>query len=681
MIEIVRGEDVDMPEVVVSESMPEVVRGVETYQANAKTVKVSQPKGAKAPVVEMLHERAGTEKVIPFDDAKVASVPAPVSVSSSNEISTNVPSAKVLNVAETLAENATAAAADAPEVVATEQPVPVTASSSPNNLIPSGGEVIAATGPAAAAVKETPDAKEEYSSRVATSQAAVSPPPPASSITSPSTGQGEVKTANGQGFFEKMRRSLISDAYAEEVPPPAPPALPAIDLPEMGVVEELPPAPEGLKDLALPPAGGMEDLELQTTSGPLPEPATIQASAPLPTPQVVLPQENMESPAVQVGSTQMIDHQAPVPDTPKALAESAAQKVLADAQMEALRKQAQTPAAAALPTPTFKAAVTNTAVAPKPVKKAKQLTDIAAPSEGIQHAMPLPVVDVPVKVEPTMQLASNGAPVNNITEPKDQLSPETQTILDNLPDRLQKKSKTKKYKPVSLKREKESAPLDVAEESSELGITVSTRTKPDVDMSYELEKAYNALVAGHTEIAITGYQNVLDAEPYNQDALFGLATAFHRIGRAERARPLYGKLLAINPNHREALNNFLLLMSEEAPNEALLRLKELQSANPYFSPIAAQMALVYEKLGDMSGAVMAMKEAIALESDNLLYRYNLAILYDKMGAWDEAKHLYRYIVEAYERGQDLPGDIVNIKRRLEYITLKANTQKAAMVRP
>ncbi len=133
------------------------------------------------------------------------------------------------------------------------------------------------------------------------------------------------------------------------------------------------------------------------------------------------------------------------------------------------------------------------------------------------------------------------------------------------------------------------------------------------------------------------------------------------------ARPLYGKLLALDPNNRDALNNFLVLLADEAPQEALAQLEKLETKNPGFSPIPAQMAVIYQKLGDSDKASEKMFRAISLAPENLTYRYNLAIMLDRQHKYDEAAKLYRQIIEANQRGDTTPGDITKIEERLTFI--------------
>ncbi len=154
----------------------------------------------------------------------------------------------------------------------------------------------------------------------------------------------------------------------------------------------------------------------------------------------------------------------------------------------------------------------------------------------------------------------------------------------------------------------------------------------------------------------------------NKLGLFGLAATYHRLGQIDMARPLYGKLLAIDPTNRDALNNFLVLLADEAPQEALVQMEKLGERNPGFSPIPAQMAVIYQKLGDTEKATQKMFKATALAPENLTYQYNLAILLDIQKKTGEAAKIYRRLMEAHMRGEIIPGDATEIQERLTFIS-------------
>jgi Tfp pilus assembly protein PilF len=208
---------------------------------------------------------------------------------------------------------------------------------------------------------------------------------------------------------------------------------------------------------------------------------------------------------------------------------------------------------------------------------------------------------------------------------------------------------------------------DVSVNSSNvMGLKMNVR-RTKIDTAYELERAYNALLAGKPEDAMQIYEDILTGDPKNEDALFGLASTYHRAGQIDMARSLYAKLLELNPKHRDGLNNFLVLLADEAPQEALTQMEQLEAQNPGFSPIPAQMAIIYQKLGDQDKAVDKMYRALALSPENMTYRYNLAIMLDKNHDYSEAGKLYAQLLDSNAKGGTIPGDPTKIQQRLTFI--------------
>ncbi|MCI5049769.1 MAG: tetratricopeptide repeat protein [Rickettsiales bacterium] len=247
------------------------------------------------------------------------------------------------------------------------------------------------------------------------------------------------------------------------------------------------------------------------------------------------------------------------------------------------------------------------------------------------------------------------------------LSSETMQILNSLPHKNARK-KSPPIRRYGIDRFDRDVASEIEEETQDYDRAMKARDgKAGYDPEIELEKAYEALIAGQSQAAISIYNGIIKKAPRNQDALFGLATTYHRMGDLRAALPNYGKLLRINPEHREALNNFLVLVSEESEVEALRELERLERQNPDFSPIPAQLAIIYDSLGQPSMARKKMVRALRLEPDNVVYKYNLAIMLDKHGKSEDAATLYRELLSASRKGESLPASPENIEERLRYI--------------
>lgn len=251
------------------------------------------------------------------------------------------------------------------------------------------------------------------------------------------------------------------------------------------------------------------------------------------------------------------------------------------------------------------------------------------------------------------------------------LTNESKKILSSLQPQA-KASGVERAKRVDVKRVSPEV-ADIVKKAEEVyesaGVSIRV-SSPQLDSTTELERAYESLMGGDTEVAIRIYQDLLRRNPGNEEALFGLAATYHRTGQIENARPLYGRLLAQNPQHREALNNFLMLVANESPREALSELAQLENRNPSYSPIPAQMGIIYDRLGEPEVARSKMLRAIELSPENWTYKYNLAVMLDRRKAYADAAAIYREIIEASLQGEPMSMDMKALQARLNYISAR-----------
>ncbi len=203
-------------------------------------------------------------------------------------------------------------------------------------------------------------------------------------------------------------------------------------------------------------------------------------------------------------------------------------------------------------------------------------------------------------------------------------------------------------------------------EHESVGIKIAVR-RPSLAATNQLEEAFDLVNSGDLKGGIKAYEAILSVHPNSKNALFGAATTYQKIGNVDMAKEYYHRLLKQIPNNKEVLNNYLALVGETSPNEALNQLEALEDKNPNYSPIPAQMSLLYQKLGDAHRAITKMNRAVSISPDNTVYLYNLAILLDKVGDWAQAAELYQQLVEAGERGETIPARQADIQERLTFI--------------
>lgn len=291
-----------------------------------------------------------------------------------------------------------------------------------------------------------------------------------------------------------------------------------------------------------------------------------------------------------------------------------------------------------------------------------------APRVAVVAPTPMPVTAAPAVMAPPV-----------VAAPRTELTDQSRQILSHVPSSLDKPVPA--GKPIALDRVtpeiKEVLGQKAKEETYEsVGLSIKVR-RPGLDTNYELNRAYNQLMGGDTTAAIETYKNILGQDPQNEDALFGLASTYHKLGMIDQARPLYGMLLKIDPNNREGLNNFLVLVSDESPADALPELQRLEERNPEFSPIPAQTALVLEKLGYPDQAREKMLRAIELAPENLSYKYNLAVMLDRQGRMGDAAALYKALIQASLQGMKVPASTEAMQKRLTYLVTEMTAARTA----
>lgn len=389
-------------------------------------------------------------------------------------------------------------------------------------------------------------------------------------------------------------------------------------------------------------------------------PAPAAAAVTVPAPSPAMPALPPVDPAVAARAQAMM--QADTPPAPAVLATPVSAPAVAPTNPTFV---APAPLPAATPAVVVPAAAPVASAATPMVVKAPVIVPATALIKHPAVAAQPPVATVPAAATPAVMVPETNS---------DTLSNQTRAIISAVPSKLDSPPPEKPTK-VNLNRVspqiQDVLGAGAKEDTFEsVGLSISVR-RPGLDTNYELNQAYTALMGGDTERAIAIYKNVLGSDPTNQDALFGLAATYHRTGSPDKARPYYGMLLKINPNHREALNNFLVLVSDESPQDALPELERLELRNPDFSPIPAQIAIVYDKLGYPDKAEDKLLRAIELAPENLTYKYNLATMMDHHRRYADAIALYRMLIAASLRGEDVPAPADALQRRMNYITTAA----------
>jgi tetratricopeptide (TPR) repeat protein len=190
------------------------------------------------------------------------------------------------------------------------------------------------------------------------------------------------------------------------------------------------------------------------------------------------------------------------------------------------------------------------------------------------------------------------------------------------------------------------------------------------DITRLVSQAYRALDLGQTEAAKEYFKKALKKEPANVDALFGLGAIYQQEDQMTEAKALYGEALDIEPNNVDLLNNYLVLLGKESPDEAIKELEKLEKINKQMPLIPMQIGLIYADQKNYKKAIKFINRAIMLDPENVMNMYNAAIVLDKMGDYDQAVSYYEYVLEMNDNGKPIPTNAQTIKERIDFLNLK-----------
>jgi tetratricopeptide (TPR) repeat protein len=202
---------------------------------------------------------------------------------------------------------------------------------------------------------------------------------------------------------------------------------------------------------------------------------------------------------------------------------------------------------------------------------------------------------------------------------------------------------------------------------SDLNLVVSKDDDTPEQFQDIVVQAYKAALLGQFEASVYLYKKALEKEPENINVMYGLGSLYQKLHQNDQAQAMYKKVLTLEPRHQNALNNYMVLMAAGSPKNALIELNELEKSNPDFSPVQAQIGMVLAQIGDYPAAERHLRKAVLLSPEIVNYRYNLAVVYDHMGAYENAINMYKQVLKFHTPDEPLPQKPEYIQARLDYL--------------
>ena len=197
---------------------------------------------------------------------------------------------------------------------------------------------------------------------------------------------------------------------------------------------------------------------------------------------------------------------------------------------------------------------------------------------------------------------------------------------------------------------------DDKQEVSDYNFDISISTNSDAKKKrYALNnKAYLSLIEGDYEAAIFYYEEFLNKYGSDPDILTAIGSAYHRLGDIETSKQFYSDVLLSDPDHEVALNNYIVLVGEDMPDEGIALLQNINMLHNN-KIISAQLGYLYAMKHDYTSAKDSFEEAFKSDNNDIKLSYNLALSYDYLGNNRSAYLLYKQILynSRYRNHQNL----------------------------
>ncbi len=185
-------------------------------------------------------------------------------------------------------------------------------------------------------------------------------------------------------------------------------------------------------------------------------------------------------------------------------------------------------------------------------------------------------------------------------------------------------------------------PAMIGQENS---ATLNIQHQPEPDsIDLVLTEAYQAYQNGNYEVANQRYHDALSKEPKNRDALLGLAAIAQQQGQDNIAVNYYRHVLTLDP--RDPVANAALASFGPADSGSKeSRLKVLVSQQPESAALHFALGNQYADQSRWAEAQQSYFNAIALEPNNALFAFSLAISLDHIGQRNSAAQYYRQALQ------------------------------------
>ncbi len=146
---------------------------------------------------------------------------------------------------------------------------------------------------------------------------------------------------------------------------------------------------------------------------------------------------------------------------------------------------------------------------------------------------------------------------------------------------------------------------------------------------------------GDTKAAIEVVQKAQAASPNSVIPSLTLAVLWDQAGESAKSKPLYEKVLQVEPDNPMALNNLAFVMAEDGSSldEALTMAQKAKQKLPQNPEVSDTLGWIYIKKNLSDNAISIFRDLVSKHPERATYQYHLAMAYFQKGDKVAAKKL------------------------------------------
>jgi tetratricopeptide (TPR) repeat protein len=192
---------------------------------------------------------------------------------------------------------------------------------------------------------------------------------------------------------------------------------------------------------------------------------------------------------------------------------------------------------------------------------------------------------------------------------------------------------------------------------------------PQVTIDQAMQSALQHHKAGRLQQAEQMYRQVLALQPEHADAMHYLGVIAHQVGRDDVAAELIRRATQLKPGYAEAYSNLGdTLWALGKLDEAIVACRQAIELKPGYAEAYSNLGNALRDQDKLDEAIAAYRQAISLRSNYVLAHNNLGVALEEKGQFDEAIAEYRQSIAlqpAYAEAHSNLGNALKGKGQLD----------------